>query len=214
MKRFIPIVLFAIAFSFVESSVVVYLRSIYYPAGFNFPLSMIQPGHVWVELIRELATIIMLAAAGFLGGTSRWQRFAFFLIAFGVWDIFYYGWLKVILDWPSTLLDWDILFLIPVPWIGPVIAPLIISLLFLVAGSLLLRWEAERGPFQAPAWAWALSVLATILVLYTFLLDTDATLRFQAPKPYRYEWFFAGCALYLAAMYHSFKDLFRKKGAV
>ena len=82
--------LFAIAFAFVESSVVVYLRAIYYPDGFTFPLRLIEQEHLFVEILREAATIIMLVAVGFLAGRTGWQRFGFFLICFGVWDIFYY----------------------------------------------------------------------------------------------------------------------------
>ena len=114
---------FAVAFALVESSVVVYLRLLYYPEGFAFPLKPALMSHVAVEVSREVATIVMLAVVGLIAGRSRWQRFSYFMIAFGVWDIFYYVWLKIMLNWPASLLDWDVLFLIPVPWIGPVVAP-------------------------------------------------------------------------------------------
>lgn len=194
------ICLFAVAFAFVETSVVVYLRSLYYPEGFSFPLKLISPAHLPVELARECSTIIMLAAAGMLAGTTRWSRFAFFAIAFGVWDIGYYVWLKVLLDWPASLLDWDVLFLIPVPWIGPVIAPVVISLLLIAAGFMILRKESSGVAFKPGKRAWALALLGTAIVLFTFVWDVDATLRFQMPQPYRYDVFLIGVACYVGAL--------------
>ena len=76
-----------------------------------------------VDLVREFGTMVMLAAMGLAIGRNLREWFAGFMIAFGVWDIFYYVFLKVILDWPASLWTWDLLFLLPVPWIGPVIAP-------------------------------------------------------------------------------------------
>ncbi|MBM2845265.1 MAG: hypothetical protein HW407_577, partial [Bacteroidetes bacterium] len=177
---------FGVAFAFVESSVVVYLRSIYYPDGFAFPLKLISQQHLTVELAREAATIVMLAAVGFLVGSKAWERFGYFLVAFGVWDIFYYVWLKVILDWPASLSDWDILFLIPLPWIGPVIAPVLISLLMIVCGlTIAVRFEGRKF-FHPNRWSWMLAIAGTLVVLYSFMTDTEATLNGRQPAPYQY----------------------------
>jgi hypothetical protein len=191
---------FAAAFAYVETAAVVYLRFLYYPEGFSFPLKPISSAHISVELVRELSTILMLAAVGVLAGTTRWSRFAFFAIAFGVWDIFYYIWLKVTLNWPATLFDWDVLFLIPVPWIGPVIAPVVISLQLIAAGLLILRNESSGAAFKPGRLAWALASLGTAIVLFTFVWDFDATLRFQMPQPYRYDLFSLGVACSVAAL--------------
>lgn len=199
-KRLFWVSLFSISFAFVEAAVVVYLRSIYYPEGFSFPLKLISSAHLPVELVRELSTIIMLAAVGILAGTTRWSRFAFFAIAFGVWDIFYYVWLKVALDWPASLFDWDALFLIPVPWIGPVIAPIAISLLLIAAGLMILWKESSGAAFQPGSLAWALAILGSAIVLFTFVWDFDATLCFQMPQPYRYDLFLVGIACYAGAL--------------
>jgi len=119
---------FAIAIAFVEAAIVVYLRKLYYPGGFGFPLKMIPQSILWIELGRELATIIMLmAVAGLIGHHFR-QKLAYFAFLFGMWDIFYYVWLKIYLNWPSFLLEWNVLFLIPLPWVGPVLAPILVSL--------------------------------------------------------------------------------------
>ncbi|HWP83419.1 MAG TPA: hypothetical protein VNN76_12290 [Bacteroidota bacterium] len=208
-KRILWVSLFAITFAFVEASVVVYLRSLYYPEGFSFPLKIIPPHHLSVELARELSTIIMLVAVGILAGTTRWQKFAYFMVAFGVWDIFYYVWLKTTLDWPSSVSDWDVLFLIPIPWIGPVIAPLAISLLLIGAGVMILRIESAGVAFRPPPIAWVFSLIGTVICLYTFMQDTDASLRQVTPKPYPYWLIGVGVASYLVAIVLSAKE-FRK----
>jgi len=199
-RKLTEIVIFAIAFAFVESAVVTYLRAIYYPQGFSFPLRMLGTSHVFVELAREFATIVMLVLIGTLAGSTRWQKFSYFLIAFGVWDIFYYVWLKVILNWPATLFDWDILFLIPLPWIGPVIAPVLISLVMIVGGLLIIREEELGRTFHPPVLSWLVSAFATVVVLFTFMRDTGATLHSQQPQPYLYVVFVPAILLYLLAM--------------
>ncbi len=199
-RKLVLVAVFGIAFAFVESAVVTYLRAIYYPNGFCFPLTLITDQHTVVELVREFSTIVMLVAVGLLAGTSRWQKFSYFMIAFAVWDIFYYVWLKAILNWPSTIFDWDILFLIPLPWIGPVIAPVMISVIMIVAGILII-WMEERGGKFHPSWpAWLLSFVATGLVLFTFMRDTNATLYSQSPEPYNYGLFSLAVVVYVVAL--------------
>ncbi len=195
-RTILSIALFSIAFAFVEASVVVYLRAIYYPEGFAFPLKLMSNDHVLVELCREVATIVMLAAAGILAGKSRWGKFSYFLIAFGVWDIFYYVWLKLTLHWPATLFDWDILFLIPLPWIGPVIAPVLVSIVMIAGGLLMIRREEREGLFRATRLMQLLVLIGTVVILFSFLCDADATLKLQLPKPYRYELLAAGLLCY------------------
>jgi len=128
LRLFTLLTIFSIAMGFLETSVVVYLRKMYYPNGFSFPLAPIEPSIAVTEFLREAATIIMLAAIGYLVGKNRIQRWSFFVFCFAIWDIFYYVFLKLLLNWPESLFTWDILFLIPVPWIGPVLAPCIVSL--------------------------------------------------------------------------------------
>lgn len=195
------VTLFSIAFAFVEASVVVYLRGIYYPEGFGFPLILMSNHHIAVELSREVATIVMLAAAGMLAGKSSWEKFSYFLIAFGVWDIFYYVWLKLTLNWPGTLFDWDILFLIPVPWIGPVIAPVLVSIVMIAGGLLIIRREEREGVFRTTRLMQLIALVGTAVILFSFLYDVDATLRFQMPKPYRYELLAAGLLCYAIVLF-------------
>jgi hypothetical protein len=154
----IMVILFSIAFAWVESAVVVYLREIYFDGVFKFPLvvSWVEGKHiidplVRIELGREIATIIMLAAAGCLAGKNGLQKFCYFMVVFGVWDIFYYIWLYVMVGWPESLMTWDLLFFVPLPWVGPVITPMIIALTMIVAGSLLIRLD-DKGYRIAGRW--------------------------------------------------------------
>ena len=188
--------LFGVAFALVEASVVVYLRALYYPAGFEFPLRLLTMNHLGIELAREAATIVMLLAVGAIAGRAKWDKFGFFLVAFGVWDIFYYFWLKMFLGWPATVVDWDVLFLLPIPWIGPVIAPVVISLLMIYCGATIVRRIDAEDPF-APGWqSWMFAIIATAILLFSFMIDTDAILHEAMPKPYRYELLGLGLVLY------------------
>ncbi len=200
-RRIFWVSLFAIAFAFVESSVVVYLRALYYPGGFSLPLKLISPQHLAVELAREFSTLVMLGAVAMIAGTTRWSRFAYFAIAFGLWDLFYYVWLKVALDWPASLFDLDILFLLPIPWIGPVIAPVLISLLLVAAGLIILRHERGGNSFIPGAPAWRFASVGTLVILISFMWDIDASIRMQAPKTYHYELLVIGVACYLAGLW-------------
>ena len=204
-RTLFSLALFSLSFAFVEAAVVVYLRSLYYPEGFAFPLKPISSDHLVVELAREFATIVMLATAGMLAGRTRWQRFAYFIIAFGVWDIFYYVWLKVAINWPASLLEWDILFLIPLLWIGPVIAPVLISTLMIIAGLLILRWEESGVSFQPPRLAWVLSIAGSVIILYSFMRDVAAGVSGALPEPYRYELLAAGLLCFGVAMVTTFR---------
>lgn len=145
------IVIFAIAFAWVESSIVVYLREIYFEGSFSFPLviqwkagALFLDKIMRIELAREIAAIVMLAAMSWVAGKNALQKFCFFMIAFGIWDIWYYIWLWIMVRWPEGFLTWDILFFIPLPWVGPVITPLLIAATMTAAGSLLIYYD-EKG---------------------------------------------------------------------
>ncbi|HEY4798398.1 MAG TPA: hypothetical protein VII99_04895, partial [Bacteroidia bacterium] len=155
MKRtFIWISLFSIAMGFLESAVVVYLRAIYYPRGFDFPLTNMNSLIAFTELGREAATIIMLAGIGIITGKNPTQRFAWFLYCFAIWDIFYYIFLKVLLNWPDSLFTWDILFLIPFPWVGPVICPCIISISMIALALLLIYFNEKNHLLKVNSREW------------------------------------------------------------
>src|SRR5215468_561177 len=103
-SRLINATVYAVAMAYLESAVVVYLRRLYYPQGFDFPLVIVDIPTLLIELGREAATIVMLATVGIAAGRTKVGKFAYFLLLFGVWDIFYYVWLKAFLGWPDSLL--------------------------------------------------------------------------------------------------------------
>lgn len=166
IKKFVIIGFFAIAMAFVETTVVFYLRKLYYAGGFSFPLnSNIPTSIVIIEWVRETCTIIMLLAIAFIAAKKVYQKFAYFIFAFAVWDIFYYIWLKVLLDWPQSLLTWDVLFLIPLPWASPVIAPIIVSSTMIFLSFTIVFSHIKTIKFKE----WILMIAGALLVLTSFI---------------------------------------------
>ena len=219
--RFFWLSFFAVAMGFLEAIVVVYLRTLYYPEGFAFPLKMMTPDLVTIEWIREIATLMMLAGVGILTGRNNLQRFFYALFAFGIWDISYYAALKLLIGWPVSLLTWDLLFLIPVSWMGPVLAPMINSATMILM-ALLLVGRQERGYYVKVGISdWMLITGGGLVVLYTYLVDytrliiesgvlsknvaPEAVERFTViitgyiPDHYKWPLFIAGEAMMIAA---------------
>jgi hypothetical protein len=162
---------YAMAMAYVESAIVVYLRRLYYPHGFDFPLVIIDIPTLLIEVGRETATIVMLATVAGASGRTKVGKCAYFLYLFGVWDIFYYVWLKVFLDWPASLLTWDILFLIPVPWVGPVLAPITVALTMIGMALILLRLEQRGAVLPAAKKMWLAQIVASLIVIVSFTMD-------------------------------------------
>jgi hypothetical protein len=170
-KVWLALTLFSIAMSFMESAVVVYLREISYPGGFEFPLAYMKKPLYNTEIIREIATLIMLAAVAYLGGKNSWQRLAWFIYCFGIWDIFFYVFLKLLINWPDSLLTWDLLFLIPVIWIGPVIAPVILSLTMIFMACIIIFSGNSSRFFTIKWYEWLLIGCGSVAVYISFSKD-------------------------------------------
>ena len=210
--RLLPwLIAYAVAMAYVEAAVVAYLRALYYPHGFAFPLVLMPAGLAAIEIGREAATLVMLLGVAVMAGVERWERFLAFCVGFGVWDLFYYVWLWLLLGWPPSLLTWDVLFLIPVPWIGPVLAPALVSVLLVAAGILILREEAQGRPTRLTAALWTLALAGVLLILGSFMLDFRVVLRQMEPPPFRWGLFGTGAALALAALLLAFRR--RSRGA-
>jgi len=170
-NKIIIITAFAIAMGFLESAVVVYLREILYPDGFAFPLSLMPARLALTELLRELATMIMLVTIGIVAAKRFSTGFAWFIYSFAIWDIFYYVFLKLLLGWPESLFTWDILFLIPTTWTGPVLSPVLVSLtMILLAMVILLR--ADRGfETRIAGKVWTGLILGSLILIFAFIYD-------------------------------------------
>jgi hypothetical protein len=161
--------IFSIAMGFLESAVVVYLRQLYYPSGFKFPLTPIPNTVAVVEFLREFATLIMLISIGVLSGRNITQRFAFFIFCFATWDIFYYVFLKLLVNWPQSMFDWDILFLIPVLWVGPVISPCIVALTMIAFTFAVVYFHQKKKSAHISLPQWILLIIGAILLMITFM---------------------------------------------
>ena len=167
--RWVVVIAFAIAMAWVESASVYYIRALVdriEPYQSN-PLP-INGALGYVELWREASTLVMLAALGVLAGRTWHHRVGYAALAFGIWDIFYYVFLRVMTGWPRTLMDWDILFLLPLPWWGPVLAPVSIALLMILWGTLVT--QSSGGATEA-RWTWGLGWVGIALALGVFMID-------------------------------------------
>ncbi|RPI18640.1 MAG: hypothetical protein EHM58_04855 [Ignavibacteriae bacterium] len=198
-RKLLYIFLFAIAFAFVESSVVIYLRKIYYPEGFQFPIKRSYDAILIIEVIREFATIVMMASLGVLLSRKFWEGFGYFLIIFGIWDIFFYIWLKAAINWPASVMDFDILFLIPVPWIAPVLVPVIISAVMIIIGYDIVRMFDKGYNVKPGLLHWGMVLAGVAVLFYTFMSDTGAAFYEKYPEPYNWLLFAVGIGLFAIA---------------
>ena len=170
-KTIFWLTLFSIAMGYLETAVVVYIRKLYYPDGFAFPLVPIAPDIAVTEFWREAATLIMLLGVGVMAGENGSQRFVFFLYAFAIWDIFYYVFLYVILGWPQSLFTWDILFIIPVPWVGPVICPILVSLTMIVLMISTIHWQLKGKSGKLSNLEKIILIAGSLIILTSFIWD-------------------------------------------
>ena len=148
--KIVALSVFALAFGFVEAAVVVYLRAaIGLLPGYAGTLADVRRSSLTyqqiqsitrlphsllvIEVLREAATMVMLAAIAMLAAVKTRERLASFLWAFAVWDIAYYAGLWATVGWPGSFKAIDVLFLIPVPWIAQVWFPILVSALTLLA---------------------------------------------------------------------------------
>ena len=203
--RWATVLGFAIAMAWVEAASVFYIRALVdriepYQAN-PLPQEAMTGTLGYVELWREAATLVMIAALGLLAGRTWRRRAGYAALAFGAWDIFYYVFLRLISGWPRTLLDWDILFLLPLPWWGPVLAPVSIALVMILWGTL----ATQSGDGATGArWAWVLGWVGILLALAVFMIDAWRALphgrdAIQQVLPTMFNWRLFWVALLLMA---------------
>lgn len=205
-RTVVGLFLFGVSFGYVEAAVVIYLRALYEPVrqrltpgrapGDLFPLvdrdRMVAEAPetarlLNVEVIREAATIVMLAAAAMLVAGERSLWLPAFSIAFGLWDVSFYLFLKLWINWPASLQTWDLLFLLPVPWAAPVLAPVIVSFSIIGCGLAALCRPVDIG------WRhWIGLVLGGALVVLSFTWDFRYVLAGNLPHPFAWWLFLTG----------------------
>ncbi len=218
--------LFGVSFGFVEAAVVVYLRALYEPVhqklhpdrapGDLFPLIRLDQieaegpaarRRVQIELVREAATIVMLAAVGMAAARNPREGFAAFLVAFGIWDLCFYGFLKVLIDWPASLWTWDVLFLLPVPWSAPVIAPMLVAASMIGSGTIVLARESAGRPVRLSRLDWGLVAAGGLVIVVAFCWDYRNILTGGRPNPFHWPLFALGEAVGLAGFLRGVRRL-------
>ncbi len=202
-RRWSVVVVYAIAMALLEAAVVAYLRTLIGRIDPYQPSPLPVPQHLMkIELAREAATLAMLGAVAWLAGRERRTRMGYFLLAFGVWDVFYYAFLVPMTGWPRSPLDWDVLFLIPLPWWGPVLAPMSIAALMIAGGTLVSQFAREGRALWPGRWALAAGAAGVALALVTFMADALRAPRWSAQAlgsvlPTAFDWPLFAAALTL-----------------
>ncbi|HPE35040.1 MAG TPA: hypothetical protein PLI65_09600 [Bacteroidales bacterium] len=175
LKTLLWVTLFGIAFANIESAVVIYLRDLFYPDGFSFPLKIMSNNVEsirnisLVEVFREFATMLLLVSIAAVTSKNFNIGFAWFIYAFAIWDIFYYFFLFVFLGWPESLLTWDVLFLLPFTWVGPVIAPITNSICMILLALVIIRyWQTEK---LIKKWHWTGLIVGSIIIIISYTED-------------------------------------------
>jgi len=181
-----------IAFGYIEAATVIYLRKIYYPDGYIFPIILANIDIASVEIMRELMTLIIILAVAELTFRTFLKKLAAYMIVFGIWDIFYYIFLKIYLDWPESFFTWDILFLIPFPWVGPVMAPLLVSLSLIYAGIVILVKMNRGYHFQFDKKFWIMEIIAIIIIIIPFIISGSVDINQTIPPSFPWIIFLAG----------------------
>jgi hypothetical protein len=192
------VLVYGVAMAFLESAVVVYLqRALGIDPRALFPLQdpAVTGDLAAIEVGREAATLVMLGTVGWLVGRSGLERLAWTAVAFGTWDIFYYAWLWAFIGWPSSLGTWDVLFLIPVPWTGPVWAPVAISLALAGFGLRAARRLRTGRAVRAGRAQVAAGIAGGLIVVVSFCSNAPVVLDGGVPTAFPWPIFAVGLAL-------------------
>ncbi len=192
------VIAYAVAMAFLESAVVVYLqRALGIDPRALFPVQepVLAGDLALIEVGREAATLVMLWAVGWLAGRTGLERLAWTAVAFGIWDVFYYAWLWAFIGWPSSPGTWDLLFLIPVPWTGPVWAPVAVSLALVGFGLAAARRIRAGLPVRAGRAQVAAGIAGGLAVIVSFTLDAGRIVAGEVPDAFAWPVFAAGLGL-------------------
>ena len=148
-----------------------------------------------IEIGREAATLIMLAAVALAVARNAGEWAAAFVIAFGTWDITFYVFLKVLLGWPASVFTWDILFLIPVPGVWPVLAPVLVSAAMIATGAWQLRAQAQGRPIRISGAQWSGIVAGAAVIVISFAMDYRNIMAGGIPQQFNWSVFTAGLGI-------------------
>ena len=215
--RILGLMVLAVALGHVEACVVAYLRQaaapvreLHFPEAVREPLPLLsraqlaQAGReveslLGFEVAREVTVLLVLFAAAYGFRRRPGELAGFFLLGFAVWDIFYYVFLKLMLNWPASLGTWDILYLIPVPWLAPVWAPLLVSGTLLVASLFMLTRRPSAAAARGGLAPGVVIFVGVGGILSSFLLRWPEAME---AVPARFDWplFLAGWLVGVAGL--------------
>ncbi len=193
---------YAVARAYVDAAVVVYLeRALGAEVDRVFPVRPVtEAGDLAaIEVGREAATVVMIVAVGSLAGRSPLERLAWAAVVFGAWDIGYYGWLFVFSGWPPSLGTTDLLFLIPVPWAGPIWSPMAVSAALVGVGLVAARMLRAGRTLQVTPIHWVAALGGGVLIVASYTTDAATVINGGLPGPYPWRVLVAGMTLVLGA---------------
>ena len=201
---YIALWVFALAFGWIEAAAVVYLRETSprdAVSAVQFPLTFIAANLVPVEIVREACTLIVLGAVAWVAARRWADLVGAFLLIFGVWDLAYYATLRLVTGWPDGLSNWDLLFLIPLPWVAPVWAPATVAAIFVAAGSYLF-WTPSRLRRYTPGDA-AVILASAAAIVGAFLVEWRVVFSHDVPQHFPDWLYWAGVAAGTACFVHA-----------
>jgi len=202
LRPLVAVGLYSVAMAYLEAAVVVYLRQalgvapdVVFPVDFSAAANSLS----LIELGRELATMVMIGAVGWIVGRSSLERLAWAAVVFGIWDIGYYVFLWLFIGWPTGLGTWDLLFLLPVPWAGPVWAPVAVSLGLIGFGLAVAVRLRDGGGVRMDAARFGLLALGGLVVILSFTLNAGVVISGGTPSVFAWPVFAAGMLIGMLA---------------
>jgi hypothetical protein len=124
-------------------------------------------------------------------GQNALQKFCFFMIAFGIWDLFYYVWLWVMASWPENLMTWDFLF-----------SSLLVASAMAGVGSSFIYCEGKSHVIHWRWYDWLVESTCGFLLMVAFCFDwknilrvPDGAARSGIPNPFAW-WLFLPVLLF------------------
>lgn len=140
-----------------------YLRKLYWLPGHPGIFRTIPLKILLLETLREAVMIGIIVIVAVKSAKKLNQKFSLFLLIFGLWDLSFYVFTKIFTGWPKSLTQFDILFFLPWVWTGPVLAPVIVSVSFILLSRVLTR-PTEKIPY--------LVIGGVAVILFTFFNNT------------------------------------------
>ena len=195
-------VVFAATMGFFEAAVVVYLRRLWELGQIDVATATLSNRLLLTEVLREVASLGMIASVAYLAGRRSVERFAHAAVIFGTWDLLYYIYLRLLIGWPTSLCDWDILFLIPKTWVGPVLAPILVSAALMCAGAYMALREGSSRPVTVQPPAWMAGIVGGVLVIGSFLMPEVPRSPTDRPGGFSWAIFLTGLGIACAGFAH------------